>query len=429
MSQAPLHDVAVVGAGSAGLAAGLSAAAKGAHTLLVERAPELGGNVCQALVHTVCGLYLPEGETARPAHPGLPDRVRADLLHSGAASAAERAGRVWYLPMDPRAFAVRARGWCNAAVSLDLRTRCTLFSLDPDPATPGWLLGLRSERGLEHARARLVIDTSGDAAAAVAAGAALAEEVPDELQTPSYIVELSDVDTAGLTGFGRLGVSHALAGAVRRGELAAGSESVVVRPGPRPGQLFLTLGVPRPRDRSYAPLDAGCRHALEDGARRTVEAVLAQLRRERPAFARCRVEAWPRRLGIRESLRLRGRVELQAADILEGRRRDDEVALSTWPIELWTNSLRARLRHPAGPSSVPSGSLVSATYPRLGMAGRCMAGSHEALGALRVIGTALATGEAVGVAAALAANDGLCLAEIPASRVRDAVAAGGQAIP
>jgi len=429
MSRPPLHDVAVVGAGSAGLAAGLAAAARGARTLLVEREPEVGGNARQALVHTICGLYHAAGTAAEPAHGGLPERLARDLLRSGAATDPVRAGRVWYLPMDPCAFAARARCWCEAAPDLELRTRCTLVSLVPDPEAPGWLLGLRCGGEPMTARARLVIDTSGDAAAAVAAGATVAEEAADDLQAPSYIVELADVDTAELTGFRRLRVGHALADAVRRGELAAESESVAVRPGPRPGQLFLTLGVPRPQGYPYAPLDPGCRRALEDGARRAVEAVLVQLRREQPVFATCRVRSWPPRLGIRESLRLRGRVELQAKDVLEGRRRPDEVALSTWPIELWADHRRARLRYPSGPCSVPLGSLVSVSHPRLGMAGRCMAGSHEALGALRVIGTALATGEAVGVAAALAADEGRELPEVPASGIRDAIAQGGPAIP
>ena len=72
--------------------------------------------------------------------------------------------------------------------------------------------------------------------------------------------------------------------------------------------------------------------------------------------------------------------------------------------------------------SVPLDALVSRSHPRLGMAGRCLSASHEALGALRVIGTALATGEAIGVAAALAAAAGIGLAEVSPERVRAAIA-------
>jgi hypothetical protein len=105
-------------------------------------------------------------------------------------------------------------------------------------------------------------------------------------------------------------------------------------------------------------------------------------------------------------------------DVLSGRVRDDEVARSSWPIELWSDHRRARFEYPEAPCSVPLGALVSRSHARLGAAGRCLSASHEALGALRVIGTALATGEAVGIAAALAADTRSTLAEIAAQDVR-----------
>jgi len=93
------------------------------------------------------------------------------------------------------------------------------------------------------------------------------------------------------------------------------------------------------------------------------------------------------------------------------------VALSTWPIELWEDHRRPHFVYPEAPSSVPLGALVSRTHPMLGVAGRCLSSTHEALGALRVIGTALATGEAIGVAAALAADTNTALAAVPPTRV------------
>ena len=49
---------------------------------------------------------------------------------------------------------------------------------------------------------------------------------------------------------------------------------------------------------------------------------------------------------------------------------------------------------------IPLRCLQARDVENLFVAGRCMSASHEALGSARVIGTCLATGEAVGMAAA-----------------------------
>ncbi|MFN2426359.1 MAG: FAD-dependent oxidoreductase [Candidatus Binatia bacterium] len=87
------YDVAVIGGGPAGIAAAIAAANCGAHVLLVEGNERLGGNVTQAFVHTICGLFLPSAHNATIyAHEGIP-RVFAETLEDrGLAGRVEWAG-------------------------------------------------------------------------------------------------------------------------------------------------------------------------------------------------------------------------------------------------------------------------------------------------------------------------------------------------
>jgi FAD dependent oxidoreductase len=414
-------DVAVVGGGSAGVAAAVSAARCGARTLLVERSDVLGGNVGNAFVHTICGLYQPAAEdAARHAHPGFPQQFAEGLRAAGAAGSAERAGRVHVLPIQPPAFSEFAAKLCARTSGLEVRTRSEVVfaALALDRAAPQ-TIGIRSAPSEEsRVTASVLVDASGDASLAWLGGAELAAASPDELQLPSLIFRMAGVDTSELSGFARLRLSLAVAGAVRSQQLPDGCESVLVRPGAAADEAYVTLNVPRPEGAGYAPLDPEQLAALEQRARASAVAVADFLRRTRPAFARSRIDAWPRRIGVRETRRLVGRVVLSRDDVLTGRAREDEVAVSTWPIELWHDHRRAQFEYPARPCSIPLGALLSRSHPRLGMAGRCLSATHEALGALRVVGTALATGEAVGIAAALACDAGIPLAEVSAQAVR-----------
>src|SRR5262249_18720998 len=134
-------------------------------------------------------------------------------------------------------------------------------------------------------------------------------------------------------GFARLQLSVATAGAVRAHVLPPACESVLLRPGPRPDEVYVTLNVARPPH--WDPLDETGVAALEIASREAATALVAYLRETKPAFRDARLLAWPRRLGIRETRRVDGRAVVTRDDVLAGRVRDDEVARSTWPIELW----------------------------------------------------------------------------------------------
>lgn len=418
----PSFDVAVVGGGLAGVAAACSAADRGAATLLVEQAPALGGNASGAFVHTICGLYLQTPEAPVPANPGFAPRFVAGLTAAGAAGPPERAGRVWVVPTHPPAIEHYAAQQCAARASLEVRLDCRLVAtrLAERPST----LVLEDAGGRREVRADLVIDTSGDGALGELGAAAIARAPEDARQLPSYIARIGGVPAQDVAGYGRLRLTVALASQARRAALPAGCESVLLRPAADPGEAYLTLNVSRAEVEAAAGSDPEeFRRALERRARDHVEVIVAHLRQTRAGYAQCRVVAWPRRLGVREGARLQGLVSLDEISLLAGRRRDDEVAVSSWPIELWQDHRGARFRYPEAACSIPLGALVSRSHPQLGMAGRCLSASHEALGALRVLGTALATGEAIGIAAALAAERRVGLAEIKAFEVREVRAA------
>jgi hypothetical protein len=420
VTRAEAFDVAVIGGGSAGVAAAVAAARAGARTLLAERSDRLGGNAAHALVHTICGLYYTGGESEPMlAHAGIPAEVTRALERGPGAAPPESAGQVWYLPVRPTELSATYAELCRSAEELEVRFGAELVAAELARDSAGEsLLRLRGAGGASELRAAVAIDASGDAALAELGGAATELSPPEELQCPSYVFRIEGVDTSEIRGFARLTLNAALSRGIRTGALPPGADAIVVRASGRPGEVFATLNLPRPEGEPWAPLDPECVARLERGAHDAAESIARFLRDTRRAFAGSALAEHPRRLGVRETRRVQGLERVTADDVLGGRRRDDEVALSTWPIELWQDHRRPIFEEPRGACSVPLGALVSRTHPRLGMAGRCVSATHEAHGALRVIGTSLATGEAIGCAAALAAAAGKALGEVAPSAVR-----------
>lgn len=412
-------DVIVVGGGPAGIGASLAASQLGADTMLIEKEEQLGGNVTGSFVHTICGLYRNDRSTAEHLHRGIPRHLSQYFRDRGVAGEPYDVGRVYVLPLYPEHFhpAVKKRLDQEKQLSSVLSNSVREVEYDGDRVVVR-AGGDGNERTIV---AGVVIDTTGRAEVAKQAGADVDTCDESRVQLPSYIVKLSGVRTEDTQGYGRLRLTRELAEAVKEEELPKGCESVLLRPGREEGTGYLTLNLPRDWNGRWAPLDSRSIKEWTDEARKRANHVVDYLRRNREGYEECDIEQFPAQLGIRESRTVRGKRRLNRDHLLQGTTGEDDVAVSGWPIELWQEYDGAKLEFPEGPAGIPLGSLVSRTHPRIGMAGRCLSATHEALGSLRVIGTSLATGQAVGTAGYWASQNDCTLAEVSPEQVRDLV--------
>ena len=74
---------------------------------------------------------------------------------------------------------------------------------------------------------------------------------------------------------------------------------------------------------------------------------------------------------------------------------------------------------------IPYRSLVPTKIENLLVAGRCIGTTHEAMGAIRVMATCMAMGEAAGRAAKMAIRDGVSPAQIDVRKLQDELIAKG----
>jgi hypothetical protein len=415
-------DVLVLGGGGAGLAAAVAAARMGAHTVLVERHGALGGTATAALVHSICGLYLLRDEPgAVLAHPGLPAEFAARLIRAGAAAGPVRMGRLDVLPHSPPGLAHVADDLAGECASLEVRLHTECLAVGGAGRVESVELSTRGQRTTLAPRA--VVDASGDAALVTLAGLATDQAPADRLQRPAFIFALHTVEVAALDEAGRIRLAHQLAEAVAVGRLAPGALGAQLRATGRGSEVYVTVDLAGGPD--FDPQNPAQLAALEREGRHLATQLTAFLRAQHTAFRHAEIAAFPTRVGLRESRRVRGRAVVTGADVQCGTERADGVALGTWPIELRERATGARWHFHDGnrPTQIPLDALRAAGAENVWTAGRCLSCDHEAQAALRVIGTCLATGEAAGVAAALQANG--CAEPTPA-QVRAALESSGR---
>src|SRR5258706_8893723 len=159
----------------------------------------------------------------------------------------------------------------------------------------------------------------------------------------------------------------------------------------------------------------------ESQSRRQMRQSSEFLRRYVPGFEKAYVMQSGVNIGVRETRRVIGESQLTADDVLSARKFDDAIARGAYPIDIHNPKGAGTVlkRLPPGEAyDIPLRCLMPRNVEGLVVAGRCLSGTHEAHSSYRVMPIVMATGQAAGVCAALAARSGTPIRDVPAREVQ-----------
>ncbi len=411
-------DVLVVGGGPAGTAAAIAAGRLGAEVMLVERYNHLGGLSTGGLVIWIDRMTDWSG---RPVIRGiaeeLMDRLPKDAIQGppkaswgskDAATAAYWAERTaafhgtvtWSPTIDPE--------WLKTLsmqMVLDHKVRLLLHAWVAAPIVEdGTVRGavIESKEGRHAIYAKVVVDTTGDADLIARAGAACQSDI-DQSDIHHCI------NTAFL--FGGVDMEQWIAFRTERPQdfaafMQGGRDRMKAFERPLVSwrnDVALFMG---PRLSGYSAIDVEDQTEVEIRSRRLMVGHLEYFRAHAPGFANAYIMLGAPQLGVRHSRRMAGLRMVAREQWDTGKVWDDEIGVST--------SLSPKFPN----ISVPYGALVPVAVDGILGAGRhvaCDASSHSFL---REIPQCWLTGQAAGVAGALAAGAGLRPRDLEPRRIQ-----------
>jgi hypothetical protein len=300
-----------------------------------------------------------------------------------------------------------------------------------------------SKSGRSAIMAKVVIDCSGDADVAYRAG------VPTEkgnaeggMQPPTLMFCLAGVDTEKLRlaianappaartyltdfipaeYFGQnhqfivVGLRELMAKAKEERGLDIPNERTIIITGLRQGEAWINMTRVQGTDGTDA---RSLTHGEIEG-RRQIDDIVTYLINYVPGFEQAYFAKTAPFLGIRETRRIVGRYMMTQEDVLSCRHFDDAIAVASYPIDIHRPDDNGCTLIWCGDCyDIPYRSLVPSKVANLLVAGRSISATHEAMGAIRVMATCMAMGEAAGRAAKISVRGNRPPADIDIKELR-----------
>jgi hypothetical protein len=399
-------DVLVVGGGPAGTAAAVAAGRLGADVMLVERYNHLGGLSTGGLViwidrmsdwtgkQVIAGIAcdildrLPKDAVMGPSRADWGSKDVATAAYWRQRTAAYKGIVTWSPTVDPEALKT-----LSMRMVLEQKVRLVFHSWAVQPIVEDRSMRgviFESKEGRQAILAKVVVDTTGDADMLARAGLPFESDI--DTQDIHHCINtaflLGGVDMERWLAF-REEETAAFTAFLARGRETLGSFEKPFCSWRTDIALFMG-----PRLSGFSGVNVEDLSAVEVMSRELTVGHLDFYRKHAPGFEQAFLMLGAPQIGVRHSRRLVGSHKVTRAQWDEGKVWDDEIGVST--------SLSPKFPN----ISVPYGSLVP-----VGLAGVLGAGRHVACDAsshsfLREVPQCWLTGQAAGVAAALAVGTG-----------------------
>lgn len=403
------YDVAVFGAGPAGIGAACAAGKLGARTILVEQLGFPGGVATAAC----CPYLMGFGHGGRQIVGGVADELVRELDAMGHA-------RFMTTPCgtpEPRPIGNRDLT-TNVIVSVEgLRVAanrvleragvCKLYytSLVGAVTESDRVLAAAVNRkeGLGLIRARAFVDATGDADLVWRAGGEVRDYAVEESMTKSLLLRVG-----GVPHFHRGAVEEVFARLVAEGKVPFRAQDRFMGFALlNPGEVLLNFTLIAGNGLSSEDL------TRMDGELREQALVAVEwFRREVPHFAHCFLVDVAAQVGVRAGRGIVGLETITPQDLDDNTPVPEPVALGqrSYGGHGLTGFAPAWHKSNPGLRGVPWRTLLSASFVNVATGGRSVSCDPRALDSLRLMSRCMATGQAAGVSAALAARaDGAIL--------------------
>ncbi|MGM7722191.1 FAD-dependent oxidoreductase [Metabacillus sp. Hm71] len=390
------YDVIVAGGGPSGIAAAVAAARNGAKTLLIERYGFLGGAGTAMMVNP----WMTYSAGPKQIIYGVLQELIDGMSELGMYGHPKQK-----TAFDPEALKYVAEHLClDAGVELLYHTFLGDAQMD-DSKRNIQSIRVANKAGLMDLKAKIYVDTTGDADLSALAGATVEKgrEVDSLSQPMTLNFRMANVDIDRMPS--REGMTELYIEAKKRGELKCPRENVLWFYANQEGVIHFNQTRVILKDATN-PWELT---AAEIEAREQVQEFVSFLKKHVDGFENAYLQTTAPQIGVRESRRVIGDYKLTAEELLNACKFDDVVALGSYPVDIHNPAGEGTLLQHLKPGEwydIPYRSLIPKNIDNLIVGGRPISATHEAHSALRVQPIAIAIGQAAGTAAALCAKEG-----------------------